>query len=131
MPCKFVEVMPGYRGVLTTGGEAPSCLGFVDGGSSSGPMLQIAPLGPLGSSQAAYCGYNPSALTAGQSPSVVFQIELQDGLYSTITSNFSLASANTSRLAMPVSVLAVAQQASRPSHLVRVNYIQPLALSMA
>ncbi|KAL3142623.1 hypothetical protein ABBQ38_002935 [Trebouxia sp. C0009 RCD-2024] len=100
----FFNLLPGATtiGVLTTGGEAPSCLGFVDGGSSSGPMLQIAPLGPLGSSEAAYCGYDPSALTAGQSPSVVFQIELQDGLYSTIKSNFDLASATTSRcLAFP------------------------------
>lgn len=79
--------------MLTTGGDQPSCLGFVDG-----PTLSIVADGPIGSSQAAYCGFDPSALEANQEPSVVFQIELQDGLYSTIKSQFGSPAGTGSRL---------------------------------
>ena len=51
----------------------------------------------MGSTQAAYCGYNPSALLAGQNTSVVFQIQLHDSLYSTIMNNFSISTNTTSR----------------------------------
>ena len=73
-----------FRGVLSTGGDAPQCLGFVPGSTS----LQIVPGGPDSASQALYCGFNPATLLAGAQPQTVFSIQSLDGMFSTIKTGF-------------------------------------------
>lgn len=82
----FFQQLPGSStlGVLSTGGDAPQCLGFVPGSTS----LQIVPGGPDSASQSLYCGFNPATLLAGAQPQIVFSIQSLDGMFSTIKTGF-------------------------------------------